>query len=145
MCPLLLKRSLEKLEKKLCTNSVKQLYTDIQLQIVIYGKFVDFHNNYLSYVNDNLQLDDSIKLFYTVSARTLNSRKKKKKLFPNSLETTSLIFTYCKEKWQQQSLLNTLSIISWNLLKITSFRGCNFLFNESLFCICSFRWILTIV
>lgn len=50
--------------KKLCINNIKYF-------TVTNHKFIEFYNNFLkSYIDNNLLLNDIIKLFYTVNAVT---------------------------------------------------------------------------
>lgn len=52
----------------------KKFYTIIQSQSTVYGKFVDFYDNYFkSHINGELQLDDNVKVFYIGCAWPLNS------------------------------------------------------------------------
>jgi len=52
-------------EDRLCIETLKKLSIVIQLQNIIYIKFIDFYNNYLkNYININLWLINGVKLFY---------------------------------------------------------------------------------
>jgi len=59
------------IEKNLCTDCKIILYSH-HIKSTMYSKFVDFYNIYLQgHSGNHLQLDDNLKLFYTVSARIL--------------------------------------------------------------------------
>ena len=64
----------------------KKFYTVIQIQSIIHDKNDDFYDNYFKNdINDDLWLDDGVKLFYTISTYSSNSLIKldKKKLSEN--------------------------------------------------------------
>lgn len=69
----------------------KTLYTVIQLQLIIYNKFIKFYDNYFkNYINDKLWLDNNVQVFYTINIWPLNSY-----LFVNTLVLISYPTHFC--------------------------------------------------
>lgn len=69
----------------------KTLYTVIQLQLIIYNKFIKFYDNYFkNYINDKLWLDNNVQVFYTINIWPLNSY-----LFVNILVLISYPTHFC--------------------------------------------------